>query len=114
VLDRDCEPCGLTNKANRHRVANLDLCRRLIETVRQSSTPVSTSPPEIKDWKDRYRSLTGIDPDLCPACNEGRLVCVDTLAPLASKGLPRQTPRDNQLYLDSLPREVILKDSPNI
>jgi hypothetical protein len=73
--------------ANRHRAANLDLCRRLIDSVSQSSTPVSSSSSEIKDWKDRYRKLTGVDPDLCPACKQGRLVCVETLLPISSKGL---------------------------
>ena len=65
--------------ANRYRAANLDLCRRLI-----GSPSPSPSPVLVKDWKDRYRQLTGEDADLCPACKLGRLLPVETLLPYAS------------------------------
>ena len=64
--------------ANRHRAANLALCRRLIEP----SSP-SASPALVKDWKDRYRELTGQDVNLCPACKLGRLIPVEILLPLS-------------------------------
>jgi hypothetical protein len=33
----------------------------------------ATLPPlEVKDWKERYRELTGEDVHLCPACKQGR------------------------------------------
>ena len=40
--------------ANRHRASNLSLCRRLI-----GRAPLPVAP--VKDWKDRYRELTGLD-----------------------------------------------------
>ena len=39
----------------------------------------------VKDWKDRYRLLTGQDPDLCPACKLGRLIAIQALLPISSK-----------------------------
>jgi hypothetical protein len=68
--------------ANRHRASNLDRCRRLIGDV---------SPPEsqLRDWRERYRELTGEDLNLCPACKQGRLIPVEPLLPLASKDVVR-------------------------
>ena len=40
---------------------------------------------EVKDWKERYRDLTGEDLTLCPACKQGGLIGVETLRPLASQ-----------------------------
>ncbi|HKR59067.1 MAG TPA: transposase, partial [Pyrinomonadaceae bacterium] len=64
--------------ANRHRTANLALCRRLIEP----DSP-SASPPLVKDWKARYRDLTGEDLNVCPACKLGHLLPVEILLPLS-------------------------------
>ena len=58
--------------ANRHRASNLDLCRSLIG---DPATPLPQT--QVKDWKVRYRQLTGEDPDLCPACKLGRLLPVE-------------------------------------
>jgi hypothetical protein len=63
--------------ANRHRATSLALCRALVENA---ATP--TAALQAADWKERYRRLTGHDPDLCPACKRGRLVRVETLWPL--------------------------------
>lgn len=54
--------------ANRGRAANLTLCRTLIPDA-----GATLSPPEVKDWKQRYHELTGEDVHLCPACKQGRL-----------------------------------------
>ena len=64
--------------ANRHRTDNLALCRRSI----QPASP-SVSPPLVKDWKDRYRELTGNDLNVCPACKLGRLIPMETLLPIS-------------------------------
>jgi hypothetical protein len=64
--------------ANRHRAANLELCRRLMADPR-----VEAAAPEVKDWKERYRELTGEDVNLCPVCKRGRLMPVRILLPLA-------------------------------
>ncbi|HLG15188.1 MAG TPA: transposase [Blastocatellia bacterium] len=63
--------------ANRNRAANLALCRTLIP----DAGPV-VSTLEVKDWKERYRELTGEDVSLCPACKRGRLRAVRVLKPL--------------------------------
>lgn len=64
--------------ANRHRAANLDLCRRLIGDV-------SPHESQLKDWRERYRELTGEDLNLCPACKRGRLIPIEPLLPVAPK-----------------------------
>ena len=65
--------------ANRRRALNLALCRSLITDV-QPAQPAT----ELKDWKERYRELTGTDVSLCAACNQGTLVRVQVLPPLGS------------------------------
>lgn len=64
--------------ANRHRTESLALCRWLI-----GDTGSVTATSQVKDWTERYRELTGEDPDLCPACKRGRLTPVRVLLPLA-------------------------------
>ena len=63
--------------ANRGRAANLALCRSLIPDA-----GVTIPALEVKDWKERYRQLTGEDVHLCPACKQGRLRAVRLLTPL--------------------------------
>jgi hypothetical protein len=62
--------------ANRGRAANLALCRSLI--------PDAAPPPpagQLKDWKERYRELTGEDVSLYQASKRGRLRAVRVLKP---------------------------------
>jgi hypothetical protein len=66
--------------ANRGRAANLTLCRTLIPDA-ALTVPV----PQAKDWKDRYRELTGEDLSLCPSCKQGRLMAVQVFKPLTSE-----------------------------
>lgn len=63
--------------ANRHRATNLALCRSLIPDAGVVDAPAL----EVKDWRDRYRELTGEDVSLCPACKSGRLRGVRLLKP---------------------------------
>jgi hypothetical protein len=44
----------------------------------------AVSDLEMKDWRERYRELTGEDLRLCPACKRGRLIPMQTLLPLTS------------------------------
>ena len=72
--------------ANRHRAANLDLCRRLI-----GDTGAQVPSVEAKDWKERYRELTGEDVSLCPACKRARLIAVRLLLPLTNERTAQTT-----------------------
>lgn len=76
--------------ANRHRTANLALCRRLIEPASPSA-----SPARVRDWKQRYRELSGEDLNLCPACKLGRLIPVEIVLPLS------QVSTDNVIQYDT-------------
>lgn len=75
--------------ANRHRSRNIDFCRSLIPNV-----AVTVPSLEVKDWKERYRELTGEDLSVCPACKQGRLIRVETLPPLASLPVAQQAQFD--------------------
>jgi hypothetical protein len=72
--------------ANRHRAQGLSLCRRLIP---DAPVPVPLPAAQIKDWKDRYHQLTGVDLSLCPACKRGRLLRVEILLPAVSRLIDR-------------------------
>lgn len=66
--------------ANRGRAANLAMCRELIPDAGLAAAAL-----EVKDWKERYRELTGEDVRLCPACKRGRLITSQELPPLTSE-----------------------------
>ena len=76
--------------ANQRRTANLALCRSLIPDAE-----VMVPDLEVKDWKERYRELTGEDVSLCPACKRGRLIAVRMLKPL-TRDQTEQTKIANQ------------------
>jgi hypothetical protein len=65
--------------ANRHRGANIALCRRLI-----GNPDLQHPSSEVMDWKARFRDLTGVDLTLCPACKAGRLFLLEVLLPISS------------------------------
>jgi Putative transposase/Transposase zinc-binding domain len=48
--------------ANGHRVAKLDLCRRLL------AAPTPSPVPPAADYRERYQRLTGRSLDVCPCC----------------------------------------------
>ena len=59
---------------NRCRNTKLDACRRLLDV------PPSTDPlSEITDWRARYKILTGVSLEICPACHRGRMITVRTM-----------------------------------
>lgn len=58
--------------ANRHRRHKLARCRELLNVPAQ---PTIREQPT--DWREQYEILTGRPIDLCPACNEGRMVVAE-------------------------------------
>ena len=63
--------------ANRTREAKLQRCRELLGVA--PPAPIEHDPDE--DYRDRYLRLTGLSLVDCPACKNGRMVCIETLLP---------------------------------
>jgi len=61
--------------ANRERRKKLALCRHLLGM--QSASQTTT----IKDYRERYQELTGRSLTLCPRCQQGQMLIVETLPP---------------------------------
>jgi hypothetical protein len=61
--------------ANRDRRKKLALCRQLLGM--QTSSPTAS----IKDYRERYQELTGRSLTLCPRCQKGQMVIVESLPP---------------------------------
>jgi hypothetical protein len=60
--------------ANRHRADKLALCRQLL------AAPPPGSPPPTRNYRERYRQLTGCDLDACPCCG-GTMLRLGVLPP---------------------------------
>src|SRR5205807_8459492 len=65
---------------NRHRVENLARCRELL------AMPESVPQPS-RDYRERYKELSGHDLLLCPQCRTGTMVRIGFLP--AGNTLPR-------------------------
>ena len=61
--------------ANRDRRKKLALCRQLLGMQTSSQTT------SIKDYRERYQELTGRSLTLCPRCQKGEMVIVESLPP---------------------------------
>jgi hypothetical protein len=61
--------------ANRDRRNKLALCRQLLGMQTSSQTT------SIKDYRQRYQELTGRSLTLCPRCQKGQMVIVESLPP---------------------------------
>jgi hypothetical protein len=61
--------------ANRDRRKKLALCRQLLgmQTLSQTTS--------VKDFRERYQDLTGRSLTLCPRCQRGQMVIVESLPP---------------------------------
>lgn len=79
--------------ANCHRAKKLALCRDLLNVPEESYEKI----PLKQDWVDLLIALTGKDPLLCPECQQGRLVRIQAIAPIASAQTPasRSPPKEN-------------------
>ena len=62
---------------NRHRAAKLAQCRQLLGTGSTPPPPDESTPPP--DYRDRYKSLTGVSLRACPVCHDGHMIAVEDL-----------------------------------
>jgi len=67
---------------NRHRKQKLAHCRELLG-MQQSDA--SAEPKERPDYRDKVEELSGVSLRECPSCHQGRMVCIEVLAPGASQ-----------------------------
>jgi Putative transposase/Transposase zinc-binding domain len=65
--------------ANRDRRNKLALCRQLLGMQTSSQTT------SIKDYRQHYQELTGRSLTLCPRCQKGQMVIVESLPPAICK-----------------------------
>lgn len=61
---------------NRHRAAKLALCRQLLNC--RNDEPQSEKP--VNSWLTLYEKLTGQSLEICPVCEQGRMLRVESLA----------------------------------
>jgi hypothetical protein len=75
---------------NRYRTQRLSLCRDLLN-VGDSTHP---QPAKSQDWRACYEALTGESLLICPACQQGHMVQVETILLCWGRriGLPRRKP----------------------
>jgi hypothetical protein len=69
---------------NRWRATRLADCRRLLGVPVLSGAVAE----RIKDYRDRYASLTGRSLLDCPACACGHMVCIELIPPHARQRAP--------------------------
>jgi hypothetical protein len=65
--------------ANRHRDDNLKLCRQLLAMPPASPQPTPEDSPSNDDFAALYSRSSLLQ---CPVCREGRMIVVETLAPV--------------------------------
>jgi hypothetical protein len=65
--------------ANRDRRNKLVLCRQLLEMQ------TSSQAPSVKDYREHYQELTGRSLTVCPRCQRGQMVIVESLPPALYK-----------------------------
>jgi hypothetical protein len=78
---------------NRNRAQKLAQCRTLLN----QTDVIDPASQESQDWKARYEALTGDSLTVCPVCQQGRMICVETLA----APFPTRTRRRSQPRVDS-------------
>jgi hypothetical protein len=75
--------------ANRTREAKLESCREVLSVA----SPAPNAQDQHEDYRDRYLRLAGVSLLDCPACKNGRMVCIETLLPRP----PAQGPPDGRV-----------------
>jgi Putative transposase/Transposase zinc-binding domain len=68
--------------SNRHRAEKLPLCRQLLGMPVIDTEAAPGNQPTDYDYATFYENLTGSSLRQCPVCRQGRMVVVETLAPI--------------------------------
>ena len=68
--------------SNRHRTGKLALCRQLLGMPVADTETTPGDQPTDYDYATLYENLTGSSLRQCPVCRQGRMVGVETLAPI--------------------------------
>ncbi len=66
----------------RHRRAKLARCRQLLGAP-TSAPPRATTTTTAPDYRDRVDARTGVSLRVCPACQQGTMIVIERLAPVA-------------------------------
>jgi putative transposase/transposase-like zinc-binding protein len=66
--------------SNRYRQQKLAKCRQLLGMPSPDETPDQSQPAQ--DYLDRYEELTGSSLRECPVCHKGRMLLLESLAPV--------------------------------
>jgi hypothetical protein len=70
---------------NCHRKQKLARCRELLGMVHSGCQAESE---ELPDYRDKVEKLTGVSLRECPACHQGRMVCIEVLEPASAQVAP--------------------------
>lgn len=68
--------------ANRYRKEKLARCRELLGMAKPEQPEVREEGETQRDYHDHVEQLTGVSLWQCPACHEGRMVCIEVLKPV--------------------------------
>ena len=69
--------------SNRYRQQKLAKCRQLLGMASPEETPDQSQPAQ--DYRDRYEELTGSSLRQCPVCHKGRMLLLESLAPVSQQ-----------------------------
>jgi Putative transposase len=69
---------------NRYRKEKLARCRELLGMTKAEPPEIAEVSETIRSYQDLFEQLTGICLWECPACHQGRMVCIQVLNPAAA------------------------------
>jgi len=69
---------------NRYRKEKLARCRELLGMTKPEPPEIAEVSETIRSYQDLFEQLTGICLWECPACHQGRMVCIEVLNPVAA------------------------------
>jgi hypothetical protein len=69
---------------NRYRKEKLARCRELLGMTKPEPPEIAEVSTTIRSYQDLFEQLTGICLWECPACHQGRMVCIEVLNPVAA------------------------------